>query len=415
MKEGKSFEISQQQVLKAYKRVKANQGAAGIDGVTFADFEKDLKNNLYKLWNRMSSGTYFPKPVKGVEIPKKNGKKRLLGVPTIADRTAQMVVRMNFEPLVETIFHEDSYGYRPNKSAIDAVGVTRKRCWEMPWVLEFDIVGLFDNIDHDLMMQVVRKHTDSRWLILYIERFLKADMLMPDGSVRTRTAGTPQGGVISPVLANLYLHYAFDRWMVTQNPNNPWARYADDAVIHCRSRAEAEQVLERLKKRMAKCKLELHPEKTRIVYCRSDYNTERHEHERFDFLGYTFQMRRVKTKGGRYFNGFTPAVSKDAAKAFRDKIREFREKGILLTPEEMARQMNPIIRGWANYFTRFNKSEARLKALNYVNLMLVSWAKRKYKRLRNSRKRAFKWVEQLAKREPDLFYHWQLGMRLTMR
>ena len=195
MKEGQSYEISQHQVLEAYKRVKANRGASGIDGITFSEFEKDLKNNLYKLWNRMSSGSYFPKAVKGVEIPKKNGKKRLLGVPTIADRVAQMVVRMNFEPLVEPIFCEDSYGYRPNKSALDAVGITRKRCWQMAWVLEFDIKGLFDNIDHELMMQVVRKHTDSKWMILYIERFLKADMVMPDGTVSKRTSGTPQGGL----------------------------------------------------------------------------------------------------------------------------------------------------------------------------------------------------------------------------
>ena len=322
-----------------------------------------------------------------------------------------MVVRMNFEPLVEPIFHEDSYGYRPYKSAIDAVGVTRKRCWDMPWVVEFDIVGLFDNIDHDLMMQAVRSHTDSKWLILYIERFLKADMVMPDGTVKKRTAGTPQGGVISPVLANLYLHNAFDRWMVTQNPTNPWARYADDAVIHCRTRAEAEQLLERLKKRMASCKLALHPEKTRIVYCRSDRNTERHEHEQFDFLGYTFQMRRVKSQKGKCFNGFTPAVSKRSAKEFRDKMREMRVQGILLTPEEMAEKINPVIRGWANYFTQFYPSEARRKALDYVNLMLVYWARRKYKRLRRSRKAAFKWVGLLAKREPNLFYQWELGYR----
>jgi RNA-directed DNA polymerase len=415
VKEGKSFEISQAQVLEAYKRVKANQGAAGIDGVTFSEYEKNLKNNLFKLWNRMSSGTYFPKPVKGVEIPKKNGKMRLLGVPTIEDRTAQMVVRMNFEPLVEPIFHEDSYGYRPNKSALDAVGVTRKRCWDMPWVLEFDIVGLFDNIDHDLMMQVVRKHTDSRWMVMYIERILKADMVLPDGAVKMRTSGTPQGGVISPVLANLFLHYAFDRWMVTQNPDNPWARYADDAVIHCRTKAEAEQLLEWLKLRMTACKLELHPEKTRIVYCRSDNNQGRHEHERFDFLGYTFQMRAVKTKEGRYFNSFTPAVSKAAANACREKMREIRREGTLLTPEALARKMNPIIRGWANYFTRFNPSEARLKGLDPVNLMLVCWAKRKYKKLRYSRKAAFHWVAKLAKREPNLFCQWQLGYRPSMR
>ena len=235
MKEGQSYEISQHQVLEAYKCVKANQGAAGIDGVTFEEFEKDLKNNLYKLWNRMSSGSYFPKAVRGVEIPKKNGKKRLLGIPTITDRVAQAVVRMNFEPLVEPIFHENSYGYRPGKSALDAVTVTRERCMRWPWVLEFDIKGLFDNIDHELMMQVVRKHTDCKWVILYIERSLKADMVMPDGTVKKREAGTPQGGLISAVLANLFMHYAFDRWMVTQNPKNQWVRYADDGAPRRRS------------------------------------------------------------------------------------------------------------------------------------------------------------------------------------
>jgi RNA-directed DNA polymerase len=281
----------------------------------------------------------------------------------------------------------------------------------MPWVLEYDIVGLFDHIDHDLMMQVVRKHTDSKWQILYIERFLKADMVMPDGTVKARMTGTPQGGVISPVLANLYLHYAFDRWMVTRHPDNPWARYADDAVIHCRTKEEAEQLLEKLRTRMENCKLKLHPEKTRIVYCRSDNNTERHEHESFDFLGYTFRMRSVRSKSGKPFNTFTPAVSKAATKKFRDKMKEFRRQGSLWSPEELARRINPVIRGWANYFTQFNPSEAKKKALNHVNLMLVWWAKRKYKQLRRSRKLAFKWLELLAKREPNLFYHWQLGVR----
>ena len=413
MKEGKSYEISQHQVIEAYKRVKANQGAAGIDGVTFSGYEKDLKNNLYKLWNRMSSGTYFPKPVKGVEIPKKNGKIRLLGVPTITDRVAQMVVQLNFEPLVEPIFHEDSYGYRPNKSAIDAVRVTRERCWDMPWVLEFDIVGLFDNIDHDLMLQVVRKHTDSKWIILYTERFLKADMVMPDGTAKKRTSGTPQGGVCSATYANLYMHYAFDRWMVTQNQNNPWARYADDAVIHCRTKEEAEQLLERLKKRLATCKLELHPEKTKIVYCRSANNTGRHEYESFTFLGYTFRMRFVQNRKGQYFNAFTPAVSKAATQQFRDKMRACRKWGVLATPEELAWKMNPIIRGWANYFTQFNASEARNKGLKYVNLMLARWARRKYKRFGGDLWKAHRWWAQIAKNEPDLFYHWQLGMRPT--
>lgn len=415
MKEGQSYEISQHQVLEAYKRVKANQGAAGIDGVTFSIFEEDLKNNLYKLWNRMSSGSYFPKAVKGVEIPKKNGKKRLLGVPTITDRVAQMVVRLNFEPLVEPIFCDDSYGYRPNRSALDAVGVTRERCWKMPWVLEFDIKGLFDNIDHELMMQVVRKHTDSKWMILYIERFLKADMVMPDGTVKKRTSGTPQGGVISPVLANLYMHYAFDRWMITQNPNNPWARYADDGVVHCQTKEETEQLLTRLKSRLATGKLEVHPDKTRIVYCRSGKNTERHEHETFDFLGYTFRCRLTKTKYGNFYNSFSPAASKTAIQEFKEKMRDCRQQGSHMTPSQLAEKMNPIMRGWANYFMKFCPSEVKTKALYYVNFLIVNWARRRYKKLSKNRRKAYKWLCDVAKVNPDLFCHWQLGLRPTMR
>jgi len=413
MKEGKSFEISQQQVQEAYKRVKANQGAAGIDRVTFSEYEEDLKNNLYKLWNRMSSGSYFPMAVMGVEIPKKNGKMRLLGIPTIADRVAQMVVRMNFEPLVEPIFCDDSYGYRPNRSALDAVGVTRKRCWKYPWVLEFDIKGLFDNIDHELMMHVVRKHTDNKWVILYIERSLKADMLMPDGTVVKRVSGTPQGGVISPILANLYMHYAFDRWMVVRSPQNPWARYADDAVIHCQTQEEAEILKEKLKKRLAACKLEVHPDKTRIVYCRSDKNSGRHEHETFDFLGYTFRRRLVKSKSGKLFNGFTPAVSNSAKQKFRDRMRELRKKGKMMTLEDLAKIMNPVIRGWMNYFSKYNPSEA-IHVLNFVNQLLTRWAWRRYKRLRGRLDKTLRWLVQVARNNPNLFYHWQLGICPTM-
>ena len=233
MQEGKSFQISKHQVLQAYKCVKANKGAGGIDGINFEEYEKDLKNNLYKLWNRMSSGSYFPKPVKGVEIPKKNGKMRLLGIPTIEDRIAQMVVRLTFEPIVEPLFYDNSFGYRPNRSAIDAVGITRERCWKMPWLIEFDIVGLFDNIDHTMMMKAVMWHTDEKWVILYIKRFLRTPIVMNDGELKERSSGTPQGGVISPVLANLFMHYAFDTWISRKYPQNPWVRYADDGVIHC--------------------------------------------------------------------------------------------------------------------------------------------------------------------------------------
>jgi RNA-directed DNA polymerase len=414
LKEGKSFIISQHQVAEAYKRVKANKGAAGIDDISFEEIEKDLKNQLYKVWNRLSSGSYFPMPVKGCEIPKKNGKMRLLGIPTIIDRVAQTVLLMNFEPILEPIFHEDSYGYRPGKSTIDAVRVTRTRCWEMPWVLEFDIVGLFDNIDHELLMQVVRKHTDSKFVIMYIERIIRADMVMPDGTTRKRTAGVPQGGCISGLLSNLFMHYAFDRWMAVKNPNNPWARYADDAVIHCQTKEEAQEILQTLKKRLKDCKLEVHPDKTKIVYCRSDKNNKRYENESFTFLGYTFRIRRVVDKKGRLFNGFTPAVSRNAAKQFREKMRECRSRNRLVSLEELARIMNPIIRGWANNFMHFNPSEAKRTALDYVNLVIVKWAMRKYKNLARHKCRAYKWLYEMFKTNPKLFHHWQLGLCPTM-
>ena len=372
-----------------------------------------MKNNLYKLWNRMSSGSYFPKAVKGVEIPKKNGKKRLLGIPTIEDRVAQMTVRMSFEKLVEPIFSSNSYGYRPNRSAIEAVAVTRERCWKTPWVLEFDIKGLFDNIDHELLNRAVRKHTDSKWIILYIERFLKAAIKMPDGTIQQRKCGTPQGGVISPVLANLFMHYAFDMWMKREFPENEWVRYADDGIIHCRTKEEAEYILGKLKERMLKCKLEIHPEKTRIVYCRSDKNTERHEHESFDFLGYTFRRRLVKSKYGNFFNAFTPAVSKEASQKFRDRIREIRRNNKIVSIEKLAEEMNPVIRGWANYFSKFCSREA-IKVLNYVNLSLIKWCRKKYKRIRGSKGKAYRYLARLAKSKSDLFYHWKIGIRPTI-
>ena len=250
MKEGKAFHISQKEVLNAYKAVKANKGAGGIDGIELEEFDKDWKNRLYVLWNRMSSGSYYSKPVRGVEIPKKNGKKRLLGIPTIEDRVAQMVLRNRLEPLVEPIFLDDSYGYRPNKSALDAIEVARSRCFKMKWVIEFDIVGLFDNISHEKLLELVEKHCHEKWVLMYIDRCLKTPILMPDKTMRTRNSGTPQGGVISPVLANLFMHYAFDSWMAWKFPKCPWERYADDGIIHCVTRKQAEFVLDMLKEQM---------------------------------------------------------------------------------------------------------------------------------------------------------------------
>jgi RNA-directed DNA polymerase len=410
MDKTKSYEISKHVVLEAFHRVKAKKGAAGIDDERLEAFEANLKNNLYKIWNRMSSGSYFPPPVKAVEIPKKSGGKRVLGVPTVADRVAQMVVKIYFEPTVEPCFHPDSYGYRPGKSAMDALAVTRQRCWKYDWVLEFDIKGLFDNIDHELLMKAVCKHTDNPWVILYIQRWLKAPFQMPDGSVIERTKGTPQGGVISPVLANLFLHYAFDAWMTREQPDKPFARYADDGIAHCRSLNDAQTLLEKLKQRFEECGLELHPEKTRIIYCKDDDRREDYPETGFDFLGYTFRPRRSKNRNGKFFINFTPAVSNKAKKAMRHTIRGWR---IHLKPdkaiEDLSRMFNPVIRGWVNYYGRFYKSEL-YPVLRHIDQALIRWARRKHKKLANHQRRSTHWIGRIARREPKLFAHWQLGI-----
>ncbi len=270
MVEAKPFDISKREVWEAFKRVKANRGAAGVDGQSIADFEADLSNNLYKLWNRLSSGSYFPSPVRRVDIPKADGGMRPLGIPTVADRIAQEVARRNLEPFLEPVFHADSYGYRPGRSAIDAVRQTRQRCWHYDWVLDIDVKGYFDSIDWALLLKAVRHHTDCPWVLLYIERWLKVPVQMADGSVVTRRAGTPQGGVISPLLANLFLHYAFDMWMTRKYPHIPFERYADDAICHCESAEEAQALWSALADRFAACKLVLHPDKTKIVYCQDN-------------------------------------------------------------------------------------------------------------------------------------------------
>lgn len=410
MDKTKSYEISRHIVWEAYELVKANKGAAGVDEESIQKFEANLKDNLYKVWNRMSSGSYFPPPVKAVEIPKKNGGVRILGIPTVSDRIAQMTAKLYFEPLVEPIFHPDSYGYRPGKSAIDAVRVTRTRCWRYDWVLEFDIKGLFDNIDHELLMKAVRKHTDCAWIILYIERWLKAPFQMKNGDIVERTSGTPQGGVISPVLANLFMHYTFDKWMVKEHADNPWARYADDAVTHCRTKEEAEQLLKQLRERFLACKLELHPEKTRIVYCKDDDRNGDYPEIKFDFLGYTFRPRRSKNRHGKFFINFTPAVSNKACKAMRQTIRGWR---MHLKPDitihDLSRMFNASLRGWLNYYGHFYKSQL-YPVFRHMNLALVQWARRKYKKLERHKTRAIRWLGRLAKNLPKLFAHWQLGI-----
>lgn len=413
--ETKSFKVNKQAVWDAYKKVKANKGAPGVDNISIEKFEENIKDNLYKLWNRLSSGSYFPPPVRAVEIPKKNGGTRLLGVPTVEDRIAQMVVRMYFEPSVDKIFCKDSYGYRPNKNAIEAIKVTRERCWKYDWVLEFDIKGLFDNIDHNLLMRAVRKHTEEKWIVIYIERWLKAPFKMKDGTTIERKAGTPQGGVISPVLANLFLHYAFDKWMVINFPQNQWARYADDAVVHCRSKSESNTILKELDERFKECGLELHPDKTKIVYCKDDFRKQNQDNITFDFLGYTFRPRRSKSKKGNHFINFSPAVSNKACKSMYQIIRSWRiqlksDKEIL----DISKMFNPVIRGWINYYGKFYKSEL-YKVLRHMNKALIQWARRKYKKLARGRKKAENWLGRLAINIPKLFVHWQMGILPTTR
>ncbi len=409
MKEGKSFQISQNEVLNAYKAVKANKGAGGVDGVELEEFNKDWKNRLYRLWNRMASGSYFPKPVRGVEIPKKNGKMRLLGIPTIEDRVAQMVLRNRLEPHIEPIFFEDSYGYRPNKSALDAVGAARERCFRMKWVVEFDIVGLFDNINHEYLMKLVRHHSKEKWVNLYIERCLKAPMVLPNGTLQERTKGTPQGGVISPVLSGLFMHYAFDRWITQELPMCKWERYADDGIIHCVSKKQAVYVLDRLKERMKLCDLEIHPEKSKIIYCQRNNEKLEGENTQFIFLGYCFRPRMTKSKSGAFFMGFTPAVSKEAGKTFtkriKDTIYSSRTKDIVA----LAQNLNPIIRGWYNYFGRYNPSEAFKQGINYVNQRLVKWLMRTRKKAKRSWAKAQHLLHQIAKSSPEMFCHWTAG------
>ena len=411
MRKAKPFDISKMMVWKAYRRVKASGGAAGIDGQSISDFERDLKRNLYKIWNRLSSGTYFPPPVRTVLIPKATGGTRQLGIPTVGDRIAQTVVKLCLEPMVEPTFHPDSYGYRPGKSAHDAIETCRKRCWRYDWVIDLDIKGFFDNLDHALIMRAVKKHTTEPWVLLYIERWLKAPIQQEDGLQVDRDRGTPQGSVISPLLANIFLHHAFAKWMQATFPRMPFEYYADDVVVHCQTAREAEHVRSAIAKRLEQCRLEAHPDKTRIVYCKDANRSGAHAYERFDFLGFTFRPRSaVNQRTGKRFASFLPAISDKAAKAIRREVRSWHlgrrsDKSL----EDLARQVNPCARGWINYYGRFYKS-AMVPTLWCIEYHLTRWVIRKFKRLR-SFSRARMWLDKVACREPQLFAHWSGGLR----
>lgn len=410
MTQVKSYDISKQVVMTAYQDVKSNAGAAGIDGITITEFERDLKGNLYKIWNRMSSGSYFPPPVKAVCIPKKQGGERILGIPTVADRIAQAVVKIILEPNLEPIFYKDSYGYRPNRSAHQALERVRQRCWKYDWVLEFDIKGLFDNIDHALLMKALKKHTEQAWILLYVERWLKAPMIQ-EGHLRDRSQGTPQGGVIGPLLANLFLHYAFDMWMKRTFSRVEFCRYADDGLIHCTSQAQAQYIKEQLVKRLNECHLQINEEKTKIVYCKDKLRTEQYALTSFDFLGYTFRTRlSYSSRQRNFFVNFSPAISKTSVKKINQEIRRWKInlRGSQ-TLEEFSRMYNSVLRGWLQYYGRYRRSAMGV-IFNLFNRKLVKWVMKKYKRLRRSKTQASKWLTKVARQNKTLFIHWQLGI-----
>ncbi len=405
----KSFEIPKRLVYRAWEKVRANNGAPGVDAVSIAEFASKEKGNLFKLWNRMSSGSYFPGPVRAVEIPKDHGTGvRTLGVPNTADRVAQTAAAMLLEEKLEPIFHPDSYGYRPGRSAHDALVVTRQRCWRHDWVLDLDVRAFFDSVPHDLLLKAVAHHTDKRWVLLYIERWLKAPMQMPDGTLAVREKGTPQGSPISPLLANLFMHYALDRWMDRQHPGSAFERYADDVVIHCDTEDQARQLRVAIAERLAALGLELHPEKTKIVFCKDANRPGESEHTSFDFLGYTFRGRLARGRRG-YFVSFSPAISISAKKAKGQQIRAWHLNRRSRTDlSSVAAGINPQVRGWINYYGAFFRSELYSLAKR-IDQHLLRWAMQKFKRLRGKPARAWDWLRGVRQREPQLFAHWQLA------
>jgi RNA-directed DNA polymerase len=408
MVSGKSHDIPKRLIWAAWLKVKSNGGAAGADGVTIEQFEERLKDNLYRLWNRMSSGSYFPGPVRAVEIPKKGGT-RVLGIPNVIDRVAQTAAALVLEPRVERVFHNDSYGYRPRRSPVDAVRVCRQRCFQKDWVVDLDVKAFFDSVPWDLMLKAVARHTTQRWVMLYVERWLKAQILMPDGTLTNRTKGTPQGGPISPMIANIFLHYGFDLWMTREFPSVQFERFADDVVVHCVTERQAREVREAIGRRLADVGLLLHPDKTRIVYCKDYKRHLNFDQVTFTFCGYQFRPRKAFDKvRKRSFTGFLPAVAPGKLTDMSRKMASMRlHRRTNTTLEVLAREVNPVLRGWLNYFTEFYPS-AVTPIGRRMDRHLMRWARKKYKRLERSDRRAKAWLQGVRRRAPDLFAHWSL-------
>jgi RNA-directed DNA polymerase len=411
--ETKSIPITQDMVIAAYKKVRKNQGAAGIDKESLSMFEEDLSDNLYVTWNRLSSGSYQPVSVLEVEIPKDDGRKRKLGIPTVRDRIAQQVVKDHLEARFEAEFSEHSYGYRPLKSAHQAVAQVRRNVREYQWVIDMDISSFFDKVSHELLMKAVERHVPEQWVKMYITRWLNTSIEDREGNKRERNGeGTPQGGVISPLLANLFLHYTFDKWLGKHYPHLRFVRYADDIIVHCHTQQEAELVLESIKGRMAACKLQLNEKKTKIVYCKSAKRKAKYPTVQFDFLGFSFQPRPAQNVAEKkMFLGYDCAISQKSEKKIVEIIRksEF-HRWTNSDIYRIANYFNPRITGWINYYGKFRKRELQ-KIFNIFHLRLNKWVVRRYKRFNGCHRRAGMWIRQLAKIQPSLFVHWQHGFQ----
>ena len=402
---GKAFDIPKDLVVKAWQRVRSNNGAPGVDGAAIENFERDLQANLYKIWNRMSSGSYFPPPVRQVRIPKPDGGIRVLGVPTVADRLAQTVVALVLERRAEPVFHQGSYGYRPGRGAIDAVAACRRRCWESSWVIDMDIQAFFDTVPWDLVCRAVETVCDLPWVMLYVRRWLKAPAQQSDGTLTERWRSTPQGSAVSPVLANLFMHYALDVWLARNFAGVVFERYADDVVIHCKSLEQARAVLAAVAERMRQVGLRLHPRKTRIVYCKDANRTGSWEHTEFTFLGYEFRERTVKGRHG-LFRSFSPAVSRAALKRMSATVRSWRlHRWVTATVSDLAAHVNPVVRGWMRYYGAFHPS-ALYPLLRRINSYLVRWLRGKYRRLRASWATTMRKWYTGVKKAPSYFAHW---------
>ena len=399
--ETKSQPINRLMVWQAYKRVKANKGSAGIDEMRWDDLDKDLSHQLFRLWNRMTSGSYFPPAVKEVEIDKKDGGKRKLGIPTILDRIAQQVVKAYLEPLVDPHFHKNSFGYRSNKNPHQAIESAFHNSNRNDWVIDLDIKGFFDNINHELLMKGVKYLCKEKWVLLYVERWLKAGVMQKDGTITDRISGTPQGGVISPLLANIYLHIAFDKWMEKEYSSIPFERYADDIVIHCKTEKQAQYLKHEVTKRLETCKLTVHQTKTKVINLRG--KSELKYTRKYDFLGYTFQPTWVKTKVG-YRVMIAPRMSQVSMNNVTEKIQRLHIHRWRKPIEEIATQLKPILRGVINYYCRFYQWKTT-KLWWSLNVRLIKWVEWE-KRL--NKLDAVRWLKVKYKEKPYLFPHWAL-------